>query len=229
VSMNVSLDGFMAGVNGGLEWHFKYWNNEMAQAAAEKLSEADTILLGRVTYLAMAKYWPAQAINVWGDREAILYADMMNNHKKIVFTGTLINPEWNNTRLVKRNIKSEIERLKQQDGKNLILYGSGGIVTALNQLDLVDEYQIWIHPVVLGKGKPLFKGLKKKFNMLPLSMRQFSSGVVLICYAVKKNPAEKSELKVHLSFTSMMDSRFPSVFTLGFLGSDSQIPSTANL
>jgi dihydrofolate reductase len=182
VSMNVTLDGFMSGPDCELDWHFSAWNNEMAQVAAEQLNRADTIILGRITYRAMARYWPMQAKNMACAREDIAFADMMNTYTKIVFSKTLQRPEWHNTKLVTGRIAEEIASLKQQPGKDMIIYGSGKLVAALMQLHLVDEYQLWIHPVVLGKGKPLFGELKDKLNMRLISTTKFGSGVVMMSY-----------------------------------------------
>ena len=94
VSMNVTLDGFMAGPNCELDWHFSFWNEEMAEYASEQLSHADTILLGRITYKAMAKYWPSMAMDLSYPREDIAFAGMMNSYKKIVFSNTLNEVHW---------------------------------------------------------------------------------------------------------------------------------------
>lgn len=182
VSMNITLDGFMSGPDCELDWHFSAWNNEMAQVAAEQLNRADTIILGRITYCAMARYWPMQAKNMSCAREDIAFADMMNTYTKIVFSKTLQQSEWHNTKLVKGSIAEEIASLKQQPGKDMIIYGSVKLVAALMQLHLIDEYQLWIHPVVLGKGKPLFRQLKDKLNMRLISTTKFRSGVVMMSY-----------------------------------------------
>lgn len=182
VSMNITLDGFMSGPRCELDWHFGAWNHEMAQVAAEQLHRADTIILGRITYGAMARYWPMQAKNPECAREDIAFADMMNTYTKIVFSNTLHQPEWHNTRLVTGNIDKEIAGLKQQPGKDMIIYGSGKLVATLIQLGLVDEYQLWVHPVVLGQGKPLFRELRDKINMRLISTTKFSSGVVMMSY-----------------------------------------------
>jgi len=182
VSMNVTLDGFMAGPGSELDWHFNYWNEEMSECASEQLSCADTILLGRVTYNAMAKYWPYVASNRSYPRRDIAFADMMNNHNKIVFSGTLKKAFWNNTKLAKENTSRIILKLKQQPGKDIIIYGSGSIVSDLMRWGLVDEYLLWVHPVVLGKGKVLFRGLNDGFKLKLVNTKTFNSGVVLIYY-----------------------------------------------
>ncbi|TSD62950.1 dihydrofolate reductase [Inquilinus sp. KBS0705] len=182
VSMNMTLDGFMAGLHGELDWHIPYWNEEMARTAAEQLGRADTILLGRVTYQMMASYWPLQQTAAYSPREDADYAAMMNRYEKVVASKTMLRAaNWQNSRLAKRNIAKEISELKQQVGKEIIIYGSGKLVTALTKLNLIDEYRLWIHPVAIKKGRPLFKGLQ---NLKICNKTEFSSGVVLMCYTV---------------------------------------------
>lgn len=183
VSMNITLDGFMSGANRELDWHFQSWTDEMAESACGQLSKADTILLGRVTYRAMAGYWTAAIIDPSFPRGDIGFAEMMNNHTKVVFSKTMTTPEWHNTRLAKGNITDEIARLKRQQGKDMIIYGSGSIVSTLMRLGLVDEYRIWVHPVILGKGRPLFNGLREKLKMNLFKTETFDSGVVILYYA----------------------------------------------
>ncbi len=182
VSMNVTLDGFMAGPNCELNWHFNYWNEEMAAYASVQLSDADTILLGRITYTAMAKYWPSVHTDLLYSREDLAFADMMNRYHKVVFSNTLVTTEWNNTSIIKGDLKTEVERLKNGPGKKILVFGSGKLVSSLVSEGLVDEYVLWIHPVILGEGKPSFKGIKEKLSPQIASVRKFSSGVVILHY-----------------------------------------------
>lgn len=187
VSINITLDGFMAGPQGELDWHFPLWNEEMSEFAAEQLSMMDSILLGRVTYQAMAGYWPSEAIRQSSYRRGLDFAGMMNDHTKIVFSKTLSTTAWQNTRLIRRNIEQEVTRLKQQPGLNIIIYGSGSIVSRLMRLGLIDEYVLWIHPVVLGKGRPLFKEFPDKHMLQLLKTKIFSTGVVILYYGAARS------------------------------------------
>ena len=185
--MNVTIDGFIAGPNHELDWHYQNWTEDMAEFAAEQLSRADTILLGRVTYQAMAAYWPSQAINLLCSRSDIVYADMMNHHSKIVFSKTLQKTNslvsgWNKSTVTRKNIKAEISRLKKLGGRNIIVFGSGTLVAELMKLNLVDEYDIWIHPVFLGTGLRLAENARAKFKLRLLSTKEFKSGVILLRY-----------------------------------------------
>ena len=179
--MNITLDGFISGPQCELDWHFKYWTTEMAGFMEEQLAGADTILLGRITYEAMANYWGAKAADLSTPLEDRAFAQMMNSHSKIVFSETLQDLPWKNSVKICGNLQLEIVRLKSLQGKNIMVYGSGQLVHALIKQQLVDEFHLWVHPVVLGTGKPLFKAS----GILPQELLQtkvFRSGVVALIY-----------------------------------------------
>lgn len=180
--MNITLDGFIAGPHCELDWHFSYWNNEMSRYASEQLALTDTILLGRVTYNAMAKYWPSVAMDMSFPREDVAFADMMNNHAKIVFSGTLKNISWHNSMLITKSASHEVVRLKQMPGKDMIIYGSSKLAQSLMRAGLIDEYMLWTYPVILGEGKPLFRQLKDRSLLRLVGTKIFSSGVVVMDY-----------------------------------------------
>lgn len=182
VSMNITLDGFMAGTNCELDWHFSYWNEEMAEIATGQLKRADTILLGRVTYKAMSKYWPLVALDPCSPRQDLAFAGMMNSYHKIIFSTTLESADWSNSTVVQHDISKEVGLLKQQPGKDMIIYGSGTIVSLLMRYGLIDEYVLWVHPVILGKGKPFFRKITDKHFLRLVSSTTFKSGVVLLYY-----------------------------------------------
>ena len=106
----------------------------------------------------------------------------MNELSKIVFSRTLDNAEWTNTRLVKENIAEEISKLKQQPGKNMVIFGSGTIVSEFAQRGLIDLYRLIVNPVILGKGKPLFKGLNDKLKLKLLNAKALGNGNVILEY-----------------------------------------------
>jgi dihydrofolate reductase len=186
LSNEVTLDGFFAGPNGELDWHIV--DEEFNQYAKDLLNNVDTLLFGRVTYQLMADYWPAAATNPSTSKSDLEIADKMNNLPKIVFSKTLQQVEWNNSRLVKDNIAQEISKMKQQSGKDMVIFGSGSIVPTFMQYGLIDEYRIIVNPVVLGNGKPLFKGVNDKHNLKLLKTRLFDSGIVILFY----EPAQAS-------------------------------------
>ena len=186
VSMNITLDGHLSGPGCELDWHYKSWTKEMGEAMCCELANADTIILGRVTYSAMAKYWSQKTGDLSCRGEDFAFANMMNSYIKIVFSKTITALEWNNSKLVNGNLETEINRLKKSPGKNIMVYGSASLVTSLISSGLVDEYQLWLHPVILGMGKPLFNPFKyreKEWLYLKLNHTEtFPSGVVLLKY-----------------------------------------------
>src|SRR6185295_5693690 len=139
ISMNLSLDGYLSDSRGRLDWHFEAWNEEMGEKLLEHLNDADTILLGRKTYEAMAEYWPAKILDPEFPRQDLAIADKMNRYSKVVFSTTITDPGWNNSSIVARNPGKEIYKLKQQRGKNIILYGSGRLASSIIRTSLVDE------------------------------------------------------------------------------------------
>lgn len=182
VSMNITLDGFMAGPECELDWHFSRWNNEMAELASRQLSEADTIMLGAITYKAMASYWPMQATNMAYPRNDVPFADMMNSYTKIVFSDSIKHSYWNNSIILNGTMSDEVKRLKSEPGKDMIIYGSGQMIASLQPLDLIDEYHLWIHPVILGKGKPLFRDPNHTLTLELFKTHTFKTGVIVLYY-----------------------------------------------
>lgn len=181
VSMNLSLNGCMAGPDGGLQWHHNHWSEDMALAITQQLADAGTILLGRTTYLAMAPHWRADIGNGYGARQDMDFAEMMRGHTKVVVSGTLAATGcWPNTELINGDLAHKVAALKRRPGKNIIVYGSGRLVDALARLGLIDEYRLWLHPVIIGVGRPLFS--KMQANLMFTGMQVFDTGVVLMCY-----------------------------------------------
>lgn len=179
VSEMITLDGFFAGPNGEIDWHNV--DDEFNVFAEEQLNSVDTLIFGRVTYELMASYWPTPA----GLKDDPIIANIMNSLNKVVFSKTLKTVEWNNSRLATADLATEIQKLKEQPGKDMVIFGSGTIVSELAKLSLIDEYRLFINPVVLGKGKPLFQDLPERMNLQLIKSRQFKSGNVLLYYVPK--------------------------------------------
>jgi dihydrofolate reductase len=180
ISEMVTPDGYFAGPIGELDWFF--WNEEMAKNAIDLMSIVDTILFGRVTYELMASYWPSAS----APTEDPIIIDKMNNLPKIVFSKTLEKVEWNNTKLIKEITAEEILKMKNQPGKNMVIYGSGSVVSTLMNLGLIDEYHLLVNPVVLGIGKPLFKNIEDRYNLKLVKAKTFTNGVVLLDYRLDR-------------------------------------------
>jgi dihydrofolate reductase len=164
----VSLDGVIE--NPG--WTFRYWNDETAKFKGEETAATDALLLGRVTYQGFASAWPNSK-----DEGAAYF----NGVRKYVVSTTLDTVEWNNSVLIKDNIIDEINKLKQQEGKDITVHGSGKLVQTLMQHDLVDTYRLLVYPVVLGKGQRLFEdGATATLKLV--EARPFSTGVTALIY-----------------------------------------------
>jgi dihydrofolate reductase len=176
----MTLDGYFAGRDGDISWHNV--DEEFQELAKEASNSGNTLLFGRVTYELMERYWPTpEAI-----KNDPIVAAGMNKAEKIVFSRTLDKADWNNTRLVKDDMVAEVKKLKQQSGKDLTVLGSGSIVSQLAQEGLIDEYDILLNPVVLGKGKTMFEGIKDKLSLKLTKTRTFGNGNILLCYVPAK-------------------------------------------
>ncbi|MEE6449430.1 dihydrofolate reductase family protein [Gottfriedia acidiceleris] len=155
-----------------------YFNEEVGKFQNDLLFTSEILLLGRVTYQGFAAAWPSMT-----DEDG--FADKMNSMPKVVASTTLEEAEWNAS-LIKDNIAEEVSKLKQQPGQNILIYGSGELMQSLMQHDLIDEYHLMVHPVVLGSGKPLFSdGIDKKVFKL-LKTKNTSSGVVILSYQLER-------------------------------------------
>jgi dihydrofolate reductase len=174
--MLVSLDGFFEGPDRNINWH--HVDEQFNEFAIEQLNSVDTLLFGRVTYEMMASYWPTPEAK----KDDPIVAGKMNNSAKIVFSKTLAGVEWENTRLVKDHFVDEISKLKQQPGKDMIIFGSSDLAVTFIEHGLIDEYRIMLNPVVLGGGKALFTGLEKKLELELVKTKAFDSGNVLLYY-----------------------------------------------
>ena len=177
VSEYVTLDGVMENPGGG--WSFQFWNEEAAKYKYDELFASDALLLGRVTYEGFAAAWPTMT----GTGE---FGERMNSLPKYVVSTTLSEVTWNNSRLIKENIVEEISRLKQQEGKDILVGGSADLVHTLMQHDLVDEYKLMVHPIVVGNGKRLFKEGSEKKVLKLVETEAFSSGIVILSYEPTK-------------------------------------------
>lgn len=140
----VSLDGVIEAPM----WSAPYWNDDIAEFKDVEQRVADTMLLGRVTYEGFAQAWPQSEDDG---------ADYMNNTPKYVVSTTLESADWNNSTIISENVVDEIKKLKAQDGKDILVYGSGNLVQTLIKHDLVDSYRLLVYPVLVGEGVKLFQ------------------------------------------------------------------------
>jgi dihydrofolate reductase len=176
---NVTLDGYFAGASGDFSWaHSGTKDAEFDAFVGENASGEGRLMLGRITYQLMASYWPtSNAI-----KNDPIVAEGMNRMAKVVFSRTLDHLSWNNTKLIKGDIASEIRRMKNEPGEGMVILGSGSIVSQLASEGLIDEYHVVLNPVVLGKGRTMFDGIKEKLNLRLTKTRTFASGKVFLCH-----------------------------------------------
>jgi len=178
-AINMTLDGFC-------DHTAMIADEEIHQHYNELLRNAGTLLYGRTTYQLMESYWPSLVKSPSGNKPMDEFAILIDNISKIVYSRTLKNVEWKNTILKKEISKEEILELKLEKGKD-ILAGSPSLIVAFTQLDLIDEYQLCIHPVVSGGGLPLFKNIQDKITLTLLKTKTFGSGAVTHYYEPVKN------------------------------------------
>ncbi|ODS72620.1 MAG: dihydrofolate reductase [Cytophagaceae bacterium SCN 52-12] len=172
-AMNMTLDGFCdhtAGIP----------DDEIHQHYADLLNNAGAILYGRTTYQLM-EYWRTILENPTGDKSMDEFAVAMDNVPKIVFSRTLKNVDWESAKLAERDLEEEVLALRQQQGKDIFV-GSPGLISALTELNLIDEYQLCIHPVIAGSGLPLFKNVSEKITLKLVKTKIFGSGAVALFY-----------------------------------------------
>jgi dihydrofolate reductase len=173
---HISLDGFVAGPQGEMDWI--YIDDEMFEVVGELTDSADTALYGRVTYEMMESYWPTAGEQPGASKHDIQHSNWVNNATKIVFSRTLKETNWNNTRIISENIDEEIRRLKDQEGENMLMIGSPGIAQTFMKLKLIDEYWLYLNPVILGNGIRLFNNGHDRTNLKLIESKNFEAGVV---------------------------------------------------
>ena len=176
---HVSLDGYFVNANGDMSWAKSDHNDaEWNAFVEENASGGGVLVFGRITYDLMAGFWPTpMAMEMMP-----VVAEGMNSLPKVVFSRTMDQASWNNTTLVKGDIAAEIRKLKHEPGESMAILGSGSIVSQLAQEGLIDEYQMVLNPIVLGKGRTMFDGINEKLKLKLTKTRAFGNGNVLLCY-----------------------------------------------
>ena len=179
---SVSLDGYFTDENNDMSWAHKdpndaEWNAFVGENASGGVSGGGAILLGRITYEMMASFWPTPAAM----EMMPVVAKSMNDMTKIVFSRSMKKASWSNTKLVKGDLVAEVRKLKKSD-KDMVILGSGTIVSQLTQARLIDEYQVVVVPVVLGKGRTMFEGVKDRLTLKRTNTRNFGNGNVVLSY-----------------------------------------------
>lgn len=187
--MHISLDGFVAGPNGEMNW-IKV-DKEIFAHVGKRISETDIALYGRVTYSMMESYWPAAGDKPNASAHDIEHSRWYKNAHKIVLSKTLANKPLSNTTVISDNLAEKINEIKQQADSEILLFGSPTATHALIEQNLIDGYWLFVNPVILGKGIRLFSGSEEKAGLKLITSRQFGSGVVELNYDRRGNLAEE--------------------------------------
>jgi dihydrofolate reductase len=182
--MHVSLDGFVAGPNGELNW--AKVDEEIFDHVGKRISEGDTALYGRVTYQMMENYWPTAGNKPAATRHEMEHSKWYSKVHKVVLSKTMKDAGLTNTTIISDNIPESINKIKQQEGKEILLFGSPTAAHSLIQLNLIDGYWLFVNPIILGQGIPLFANIKDKIKLNLLNTRQFTSGVTELNYTVDR-------------------------------------------
>lgn len=179
LQVQMSVDGYIAGPNGEMDWMIWNWDDELKNYVKEITEPVDCIILGRKLAQGFIPHWASIP-----EEEG---ANKMNNTKKVVFTKTLDKSEWDNTILAKGDLVDEISKLKKQDGKHMITYGGANFVSALIKNGLIDEFHLFINPTAIGSGMTIFNELDSRQNLSLVKSVSFDCGIVVLYYKPKYN------------------------------------------
>jgi len=182
--MHISLDGFVAGPKGEMNW-IKV-DEELFDHIGKRISEGDTALYGRATYEMMENYWPTAGDKPNASKHDIEHSKWYKNVHKVVLSKTMKDAGLHNTTIIGDNLPDAIHEIKRQAGSDILLFGSPTATHSLIQRNLIDGYWLFVNPIVLGQGIPLFEGIKDKIKLKLLTTRPFTSGVIELNYIVDK-------------------------------------------
>lgn len=178
--MHTSLDGFVAGPKGEMDWINV--DDEMFEFAAKRTNDADTALYGRVTYQMMENYWPTAADQPTATKHDIEHARWYNSVTKIILSRTMQGKNDMRTKVVSDNVSTEIAQIKQSNGKDILIFGSPTASHSLMQENLIDDFWLFINPILLGQGIQLFKDIRGSEKLKLMESHVFPSGVVCLHY-----------------------------------------------
>jgi len=182
--MHASLDGFVAGLNGEMNWISI--DEEMFDFVATMTDKADTALYGRVTYEMMQGYWPTAGEHPGASKHDKEHSAWYNKVAKVVLSKTMSEKGLENTTVIGNHLAENINKIKSQDGKNILIFGSPKASHSLLGEGLVDEFWVFVNPILLGEGIPLFKDVIKGTKLKLIESRTFSSGVIALHYETKR-------------------------------------------
>lgn len=178
--MHTSLDGFVAGPNGEMNW-IKF-DDALFDFVGTMTALSDTALYGRVTYEMMQSYWPEAGKQPNASKHDIEHSTWYNNVSKVVLSKTLQSDGLHNTIVIGDRLSEQITKIKQQEGKNIIIFGSPSASRSLLNEGLVDEFWLFVNPIILGQGMPLFKDITGITNLKLIESKTFACGVIALHY-----------------------------------------------
>jgi len=178
--MHTSLDGFVAGLNGEMDW-IKV-DDAMFDFVGTMTDQADTALYGRVTYQMMESYWPTAGEKPNASKHDKEHSAWYNKVSKIVLSKTISEKGLDNTIVISDKLSDNINNIKKQDGKNILIFGSPSASNSLLKKGLVDEFWIFVNPILLGQGIPLFKDISESVKLSLIETKTFDSGVIALHY-----------------------------------------------
>lgn len=178
--MHTSLDGFVAGPNGEMDW-IKL-DDAMFDFVATMTDQADTALYGRVTYDMMQSYWPKAGEQPNASKHDIEHSNWYNKVSKVVLSRTMHDTGLHNTLVISDQLSEHIQKIKQQDGKNILIFGSPGASQSLLNQGLIDEFWLFVNPIILGQGMPLFKNITGTTTLKLVDSKTFGCGVIALHY-----------------------------------------------
>ena len=182
--MHLSLDGFVAGPNGEMDWIKA--DEEIFDHVGKRISQGDTALYGRVTYQLMESYWPTAANKPNATKHDMEHSAWYKQVYKLVLSKTMKGVELPDTTIISENLSDIIHEIKQQGEKEILLFGSPTATHSLMQLNLIDGYWLFVNPIILGQGIPLFAGIHEKVKLNLVSVHPFTCGVTELNYTVDR-------------------------------------------
>ncbi|MEP6617469.1 MAG: dihydrofolate reductase family protein [Ginsengibacter sp.] len=178
--MHTSLDGYVAGPAGEMNWI--QVDEELFEYAGNQTDRSDTALYGRVTWQMMENYWPTAAAKPGATKHDIQHSSWYNRVEKVVVSESMQESNLPNTKIISDNVPAEIAKLKQGPGQDIVIFGSPTLVHSILSSGLIDDYWLFVNPVLLGQGIPLFKNLQEKIQLKLVTSEKLSSGVVCLHY-----------------------------------------------
>lgn len=183
LQVQISVDGFIAGENGEMDWMTWNWGDDIKNYVKELTDSMDTIILGRKLAEGFIPHWLAIAEDPKNPEYE--FGKQMTDPHKVIFTKTLDNVEWKTTELAKGNLVEEINRLKSQNGKDIIVYGGAEFVSNLIKEGLIDELHLFVNPAAIGKGMSIFNKLDQKQDLILFHSQAFDCGINVLSYSLK--------------------------------------------